>query len=79
MQRRCPHHGLPDWLIVQTFYNGLTLPIKTNVDAVAGGALMAKSPDKAKELIKEMAAITIIGQMREVTSRRNQVCMRLMN
>ena len=23
LQRQCPHHGVPDWLLVQTFYNGL--------------------------------------------------------
>ena len=23
MLRKCPHHGLPDRLIIQTFYNGL--------------------------------------------------------
>ena len=54
--RRCPHHGLPEWLIVQTFYNGLNLGTKTNIDAAAGGALMGKSPEEAQELIEEMAA-----------------------
>jgi len=23
LQRQCPHHGVSDWLLVQTFYNGL--------------------------------------------------------
>nr|XP_027060802.1 uncharacterized protein LOC113687382 [Coffea arabica] len=40
LQRKCPHHGLPDWLIIQTFYNGLTYPTKTHIDAVAIGALI---------------------------------------
>ncbi|XP_017974466.1 PREDICTED: uncharacterized protein LOC108661548 [Theobroma cacao] len=41
--RRCPHHGLPDWLQVQTFYNGLIGSIKTIIDAIVGGALMKRS------------------------------------
>ncbi|XP_027181793.1 uncharacterized protein LOC113780176 [Coffea eugenioides] len=56
LQRRCPHHGLPDWLIVQTFYNGLTYPTKMHVDAVAKRALMEKSAEKAQQLIEEMTA-----------------------
>ena len=27
--RKCPHHGIPLWLQVQTFYNGLILAIRT--------------------------------------------------
>ncbi|XP_027171773.1 uncharacterized protein LOC113771386 [Coffea eugenioides] len=56
LQRRCPHYGLPDWLVVQTFYNGLTYPIKTHVDAAAGGALMGKTAEEAQQLIEKMAA-----------------------
>ncbi|XP_027156543.1 uncharacterized protein LOC113757463 [Coffea eugenioides] len=56
LQRRCPHHGLPDWLVVQTFYNGLTYLTKTHVDAAAGGALMGKKVEEAQQLIEEMAA-----------------------
>src|SRR5262249_5891843 len=35
--RRCPHHGLPVWLQVQTFYNGLTNRNKAMIDAAVGG------------------------------------------
>ncbi|KAJ4715540.1 Retrotransposon gag protein [Melia azedarach] len=44
MMRRCPHHGLPKWLQVQTFYNGLGASTRTLVDIAAGGALMARPP-----------------------------------
>jgi len=40
--RRCPHHGLPKWLVVQTFYNGLNHNTRITIDAVVGGALMGK-------------------------------------
>ncbi|XP_071933622.1 uncharacterized protein [Coffea arabica] len=56
LQRRCPHHGLPDWLVVQIFYNSLTYPTKTHIDAAAGGALMGKTAEEAQQLIEKMAA-----------------------
>ena len=56
MLRRLPHHGLPKWLQVQTFYNGLSGNTKTLVDAAAGGALTGKTVDEAYQLLEEMAA-----------------------
>ncbi|XP_071900972.1 uncharacterized protein [Coffea arabica] len=56
LQRRCPHHGLSDWLVVQIFYNGLTYSTKTHVDVAAGEALMGKTAEEAQQLIEEMAA-----------------------
>ena len=34
----CPHHGMDEWLILQSFYNGLTMTSRANIDAAAGGA-----------------------------------------
>jgi len=56
LQRQCPHHVVPDWLLIQTFYNGLEQSVKISVDAAAGGALMRKSIDAAKALLEEMAS-----------------------
>ena len=56
LQRQCPHHGVPDWLIVQTFYNGLEQSVKIAVAAAAGGALMGKSVEAAKVLLEEMTS-----------------------
>lgn len=53
--RKCPHHGLPLWIQVQTFYNGLQSATRTSIDAAAGGTLMKKSPEEAYELVEEMA------------------------
>lgn len=55
MLRLCPHHGLEKWLIVHTFYNGLTYTTKMSVDAAAGGALMNKNYTEAYALIEDMA------------------------
>ena len=51
MLRICPHHSLEKWLIVHTFYNGLSYTTKMTVDATAGGALMNKN----YALIEDMA------------------------
>ena len=55
MLRLCPHHGLEKWLIVHTFYNGLSYTTKMIVDAAAGGAFMNKNYTKAYALIEDMA------------------------
>lgn len=54
--RRCPYHGIPEWLQIQTFYNGLNGQTRTIVDAASGGALMAKTHTDAYALLEEMAA-----------------------
>ncbi|KAJ4705035.1 DNA-directed DNA polymerase [Melia azedarach] len=56
MLRRCPHHGLPTWLQVQTFYNGLSCTTRTMIDAAVGSALISKTHDKAYTLLEEMAS-----------------------
>ncbi|XP_027351121.1 uncharacterized protein LOC113862214 [Abrus precatorius] len=53
--QKCPHHGIPDWLQVQTFYNGLNPATRQMIDAAAGGTLNSKTPRAAQELFEEMA------------------------
>jgi len=55
MLRLCRHRGLENWLIVHTFYNGLSYTTKMTVDATAGGALMNKNYTEAYALIEDMA------------------------
>ncbi|KAL5565005.1 hypothetical protein UlMin_028169 [Ulmus minor] len=50
MLRKCPHHGIPIWLQVSTFYNGLVSNYRAMIDAAAGGCLMGKTPEEAHEL-----------------------------
>ncbi|XP_017972556.1 PREDICTED: uncharacterized protein LOC108661169 [Theobroma cacao] len=54
--QRCPHHGILDWLQVQTFYNGLVGSIKITIDVAAGGALMSKNATDVYDLLEEMAS-----------------------
>ncbi|KAL5565417.1 hypothetical protein UlMin_028581 [Ulmus minor] len=51
-----PHHGLPLWMQVQTFYNGLLPNTQTMVDAASGGAFFNKTPEDGYELIEVMAS-----------------------
>ena len=50
-----PHHGLQKWMIIQTFYNGVTQPVQSTIDAAVGGTLMSKTEDEAYNLIEDMA------------------------
>ena len=56
MLRRCPRHGLPEWLQLQFFYNGLGSSTKTLVDAAAGHSIMAKTHEVAYESLEKMVA-----------------------
>ncbi|XP_021771500.1 uncharacterized protein LOC110735621 [Chenopodium quinoa] len=56
LKRQCPHHGIPDWILMQTFYNGMTHEFRIYIDAASGGSLLTKNPTETRELIETMAA-----------------------
>ncbi|XP_048231313.1 uncharacterized protein LOC125370323 [Ricinus communis] len=56
LQRKCPHHGIQEWLLIQTFYNGLTHEYRIYIDAASGGKFIEKVPIEAKALLGKMAA-----------------------
>ena len=58
LQRQCPHHGVPNWLLVRTFHNGLEQSVKTLLDTAAGRALMRESIKAVRALLEEMASNT---------------------
>ena len=51
----CLNHQIPDHLLIQYFYKGLLPVNRTVIDAASGGALVDKTPEAAKQLIKNMA------------------------
>ncbi|KAJ9535332.1 hypothetical protein OSB04_un001557 [Centaurea solstitialis] len=53
--KKCPHHGLNNWMIIQTFFGGLHQQFKNDITAAAGGALMNKTFEEAWELIENLA------------------------
>jgi len=42
-------------MIVQTFYNGVTQPLRSTIDVVVGGTPINKNEDETYNLIEEMA------------------------
>ena len=61
LQRQCPHHGLPDWMIPQFFYNGLTDENRNIVNAASGGKWMGKTAREAVTLLEELASQGYMG------------------
>ena len=52
----CPQHQIPDQLLIQYFYEGLSTMDRNMIDAASGGALVHKTPTEAINLISNMAA-----------------------
>ncbi|CAN6458912.1 unnamed protein product [Victoria cruziana] len=53
--RKCPHHQIPKWQVLQGFYDGLTEPHRQVIDSSCGGSLMLKSEDEARLLYDTLA------------------------
>ena len=62
LQRQYPHHGLPEWMIPQIFYNELTDENRNIVNVVSGGKWMDKTAREAVTLLKELASQGYIGE-----------------
>ncbi|RDY00192.1 Retrovirus-related Pol polyprotein, partial [Mucuna pruriens] len=54
----CPHHQISKQLLIQYFYEGLSLMDRSMIDAASGRALMDKTPTAARHLISNMASNT---------------------
>ncbi|XP_061366894.1 uncharacterized protein LOC133310023 [Gastrolobium bilobum] len=52
--RKCPNHGIPEWIQMETFYNGLNGPTKGMVDASSGGAILEKTYTEAYAILERM-------------------------
>ena len=52
--RRCPHHGIPCCIQLETFYNGLKPSTRLMVDASANEALLSKSYTEAYEILERI-------------------------
>ncbi|XP_052299243.1 uncharacterized protein LOC127902982 [Citrus sinensis] len=53
--RKCPHHGIPYCIQLETFYNGLNPSTRLMVDTSANGALLSKSYNEAYEILERIA------------------------
>ncbi|RDX68935.1 hypothetical protein CR513_52019, partial [Mucuna pruriens] len=54
----CPHHQISEQLLIQYFYEGLSMMDKSMINVASGGALMDKTPATARHLISNMASNT---------------------
>ena len=52
----CPHHGMDEWLVLQSFYNWLTTTSRANIDATTGGAFIDLTIAKSKSLVEKMVS-----------------------
>jgi len=50
----CPYHGTEDWLLMQTFYPGLTNSARENMDVAARGVFLSLTIIAVKDLIEKM-------------------------
>lgn len=55
--RRFPHHDLPIWLQIQTFYKGAGVTNNSMLDATVGGALMSKMAEATYTKLEELHAL----------------------
>nr|GEV57557.1 reverse transcriptase domain-containing protein [Tanacetum cinerariifolium] len=53
---RCPNHNMLPVTQIDTFYNGLTLRHRDNINAAAGGTFMKRRPEECYDLIEYMTA-----------------------
>uniref|UniRef100_A0A1U7VMV6 Uncharacterized protein LOC104220148 n=1 Tax=Nicotiana sylvestris TaxID=4096 RepID=A0A1U7VMV6_NICSY len=51
----CPHHGIPEQMLGQRFYMGLSDGLKNIVDASAGGTFLSKTWSEGQSLLDKMA------------------------
>ncbi|RDX73598.1 hypothetical protein CR513_46774, partial [Mucuna pruriens] len=54
----CPHHQISEQLLIQYFYERLSMMDKIMIDAASGGALMDKTPPAIRHLTSNMARNT---------------------
>ena len=47
---------MDEWLVLQSFYNGLTPTSRAHIDAAAGGAFLDLTISKANALVKKMVS-----------------------
>ena len=52
----CPHHGMEEWLIIQSFFNGLNTPAQNHIDAASGGSFLLLNVAAAKALVEKIAS-----------------------
>jgi len=55
LERQCPHHEIPKWMIVQNFYTRVTPAIRNTIDSQAGGDFMRMTSEECYDLLEKIA------------------------
>jgi hypothetical protein len=55
----CPHHGMEEWFIIQSFYRGLIHSVREHIDATAGSSFFDLSIEEVRAFIEKMASSQI--------------------
>ena len=50
-----PHHGMEDWILIETFYHGLTTSAHENIDGAARGSFFSLTIREATTLVEKIA------------------------
>lgn len=59
--RKCPRHGIPHCIQMETFYNGLHANRRMIVDAATNGVVLAKKYNEAYDIIERIQKTGING------------------
>ena len=51
----CPHHGFDTWMLVNHFYDGISLAMKQLLETMCGGDFLSKNPDEAMDFLNYVA------------------------
>ncbi|RDX89968.1 hypothetical protein CR513_28221, partial [Mucuna pruriens] len=68
----CPHHQISEQLLIQYFYEGLSMMDRSMIDAASGGALMDKTLAATRHLISNMARSSQSWMVNEIGAASNQ-------
>jgi hypothetical protein len=52
----CPHHGMEEWFIIQSFYHWLICSAREHIDAAARGSFFPLSIEEAHKLVERMVS-----------------------
>ena len=67
---KCPSHGMENWLLMLTFYHGLTNSTHETMDTTAGGAFLSLTIPDATTLVEKMASNQGWNEERAQTHKR---------
>ena len=51
----CPHHGFDTWMLVNHFYDGMSLAMKQLLETICGGDFLSNNPDEAMDFLNYVA------------------------